>query len=127
MGKTSKGFTIIELLVVVVVIAILAAITIVSYNGIQNRSKDAAALTTAKNVQKKVELYYSLYGTFPTTTQLNSVPESSINPDVFTVSEAMPSTERHVRYIVCSGAIGAQITYRTFPSGDASITMGTCS
>lgn len=43
--KLPKGFTIVELLIVVVVIAILAAITIVAYNGIQNRaavSKKAA-------------------------------------------------------------------------------------
>lgn len=35
----AAGFTIVELLIVVVVIAILAAITIVSYNGIQERAK----------------------------------------------------------------------------------------
>ena len=37
------GFTIVELLIVIVVIAILAAITIVAYNGIQNQAKAAAA------------------------------------------------------------------------------------
>ncbi len=37
-----KGFTIVELLIVVVVIAILAAITIVAYRGIQNNAHDAA-------------------------------------------------------------------------------------
>ncbi len=36
-----RGFTIVELLIVVVVIAILAAITIVAYNGIQNRARDS--------------------------------------------------------------------------------------
>lgn len=42
-AKTNKGFTIVELLIVVVVIAILAAITIVAYNGIQNRAQAARA------------------------------------------------------------------------------------
>jgi type IV pilus assembly protein PilA len=37
----SAGFTIIELLIVIVVIAVLAAITIVAYNGIQQRAKTA--------------------------------------------------------------------------------------
>jgi prepilin-type N-terminal cleavage/methylation domain-containing protein len=40
-SSTQKGFTIVELLIVVVVIAILAAITIVSYNGIQARAQQA--------------------------------------------------------------------------------------
>ena len=37
----SKGFTIVELLIVIVIIGILAAITIVAYTGIQNRAKQA--------------------------------------------------------------------------------------
>lgn len=51
------GFTIVELLIVVVVIAILAAITIVSYNGIQNRAKDSAAQSAATQAAKKLGAY----------------------------------------------------------------------
>ena len=57
--QTQNGFTIVELLIVVVVIAILAAITIVSYNGITSRANASAAKTSAASVQKKAELYAS--------------------------------------------------------------------
>ena len=53
----SRGFTIVELLIVVVVIAILAAITIVAYNGIQNRAKNSAVQSTASQVSKKIALW----------------------------------------------------------------------
>lgn len=41
MSNKPRGFTIVELLIVIVIIAILAAITIVSYNGIQQRAADS--------------------------------------------------------------------------------------
>lgn len=55
--QSERGFTIVELLIVIVVIAILAAITIVSYNGITNKANSSAAASNAANVQKKIELY----------------------------------------------------------------------
>ena len=53
-----KGFTIVELLIVVVVIAILAAITIVSYNGITNRANDATVQSDLSSMNKKIQLFY---------------------------------------------------------------------
>jgi prepilin-type N-terminal cleavage/methylation domain-containing protein len=53
----TNGFTIVELLIVVVVIAILAAITIVSYNGITNRAKATAAQSLVSQIAKKISVY----------------------------------------------------------------------
>lgn len=76
----SQGFTIVELLIVVVVIAILAAITIVSYNGITARANLSAAKATAATVQKKSELYNADSGNnrYPVaSTDLTGAPTSS--------------------------------------------------
>lgn len=55
--NSKRGFTIVELLIVVVVIAILAAITIVAYNGITNKAKASAAASAAEQAAKKVAIY----------------------------------------------------------------------
>jgi len=52
-----RGFTIVELLIVIVVIGILAAITIVAYNGIQNRAYDSAVKSDLLNLHKKFEMF----------------------------------------------------------------------
>lgn len=65
--RAEQGFTIVELLIVVVVIAILAAITIVAYNGITARANDSARLSDSEAIAKAVELYgveHETYGAF---------------------------------------------------------------
>ena len=52
-----KGFTLVELLIVIVVIAILAAISIVAYNGIQQRSRDSAAKSAASQDTELMTLF----------------------------------------------------------------------
>jgi len=56
--STVRGFTIVELLIVVVVIAVLAAITTVAYNGIQKRARDGQRKQDIAAIQKALEMYY---------------------------------------------------------------------
>ena len=67
-GKTQRGFTIVELLIVIIVIAILAAIVIVAFNGIQSRARDAKRLTDISTVYRELQLYYADNGAYPITT-----------------------------------------------------------
>ncbi len=55
--KARDGFTIVELLIVIVVIAILAAVSIVAYGGIQNRANDAAVQNDLRNLGQKTRAY----------------------------------------------------------------------
>ena len=62
-----RGFTIVELLIVIVVIAILAAITIVAYTGIQERARFSAMRSDISNINKAIQLYYADNGSYPIT------------------------------------------------------------
>lgn len=50
------GFTIVELLIVIVVIAILASIAVVAYTGIQQKAKNQAASHDLENLAKAIQL-----------------------------------------------------------------------
>lgn len=64
-SKQQSGFTIVELLIVIVVIAILAAITIVAYNGIQDRARTAKKYADISAIKKKLENYKTLNSSYP--------------------------------------------------------------
>lgn len=56
-----KGFTIVELLIVIVVIAVLAAVTIVAYNGIQEKSRNTQVVSATASFVKAIRTYYVTY------------------------------------------------------------------
>lgn len=69
-NKHESGFTIVELLIVIVVIGILAAITIVAFNGIQQRSKNTQTVNAMASYVKLLNLYKADEGTHPQVTDV---------------------------------------------------------
>ena len=62
----SRGFTIIELLIVIVIIGILLAITAVSFGGITKQAKESALKSELKRISTSLELHKAKNGTYPT-------------------------------------------------------------
>ena len=64
--ENDKGFTLIELMVVVIIIGILAAIAIPIYIGVQNNAKDSGVKSDVTNAKIAVVAYYTEKNAYPT-------------------------------------------------------------
>ena len=103
---TSKsGFTIVELLIVIVVIGILAAITTVAFNGVSARAKEASVQSDVKNNIKNILLYRA-----EKTAEMNCsdfiTTDSSVNPYPFKISNASDVIQSNYVYATKPDASG---------------------
>lgn len=62
--KKQFGFTLVELTIVIAIIGILATIIMVSYNGIQGRSRDAIRRNDVNSIYKALLVYYKNHGNY---------------------------------------------------------------
>lgn len=126
--KAEKGFTIVELLIVIVVIGILAAIVIVSFNGVQQRANTTASKSAASTVQKKAEAYNALNATYPTSSgEFNAYPESaltnsgvSLGPDSGPSAVSSTNGKTTVVYYTC-GTGGFRVKYWDYSNNRLSL------
>lgn len=63
--NNKKGFTIIELLIVIAIIGLLATISVVALNGTRLKGRDAARIGNIKQIQTALELYYNDQNSYP--------------------------------------------------------------
>ncbi len=63
--RNQKGFTLIELMIVIAIIGILAAIAIPQFSKYRAKSYNAAAVADAKNAKTDMEGYYAEWDTYP--------------------------------------------------------------
>lgn len=103
--RTNRGFTIVELLIVIVVIAILAAITIVAYSGVQARSRVAAKESTVDALKKKMEAYRVINDAYPISSdgELDAADLDSLDANII----------KSLKHFYCSDSEGIDIAEKT--------------
>ena len=131
-----KGFTIVELLIVIVIIGILAAITVVSFSGITARANTASEQSAANAVISKALVYKASAGQYPikigTLTGLATTDPAYLTGVTSTTSTptALLSTPpaaqyNTVQYFICASKTGnvAAATYATDISSDSGVSF----
>lgn len=123
------GFTIVELLIVIVVIGILAAITIVAFNGIQARAAYTAYKSDIQSINKAIQLYYADNGSYPTNgTSTCSVGNTTSNVDfvfnlvpTYLAKTPVPRNYGNNYYAYCHRADGSNYKLIRLVSGGSTL------
>ena len=132
--RSARGFTLVELLIVVIILAILAAVAIPQFAASTDDARNAALDTTLANMRASLDLYYQQHGEYPSAngdgtnaansnaaflTQLTQYTDT--DGDVATTKDAThlygpylrkaevpgePITESNALEIVTAGALG---------------------
>jgi prepilin-type N-terminal cleavage/methylation domain-containing protein len=81
MATTKKyGFTIVEILVTTIIISILAAVSVLAFNGAQNRAYMAQVYANVSNAAKLMNVYHTINGTYPIVADTNCLGKVSDYP-----------------------------------------------
>lgn len=103
----TKGFTLLELLVVISIIGILIAMGVVAYSTAQKKGRDARRRSDMKAIQDAQEQYYSTYNTYGSQAQLISsgllisFPTDPRGTGLF-VYNMTPTTASPATYCACA-------------------------
>lgn len=109
MKNVKQAFTIVELLIVVMVIAILAAITIVAYNGVTNNAKEASLKSDLKTAASDLELVNLKNTSYPDNPTLKKSGDNVLvysgGGATFCITATNPSLQGKAFYTTQNGSI----------------------
>lgn len=118
--SASKGFTLVEVLIVIIVLGIIATIVALQFNGVSKKAYDSVILSELKRFGVKIELYAAKNGGYPKANGIRYTPTSwpqssdSTRFDKFqyTASKHAYETNLNRNLFYCEGTIGGKKAFR---------------
>jgi prepilin-type N-terminal cleavage/methylation domain-containing protein len=91
--RDERGFTLVEILIVLILVSILSAIAVSSYRGYQNRAHDAAAQEKVHHIVPAVHAYFVDHDSYAgmTIAGLKTTYDSAIEPADFSLGTVPPT------------------------------------
>lgn len=118
--KRNQGFTIVELLIVIVVIGILALLVITTYSGIQAKARNSKRQTDVASLQTQIEAFFSQNGYYPSLTDMNSASWLTTNMKSLDQNALIdPSNPTQSKTLV-TAPVAKSYSYAVTDSADAS-------
>lgn len=102
-GKSKKGFTLVELMVVVAIIGILVVIAVPVYKNSQNKAEQNACKANQRTINGAIQLYKYEEGTDPASV-------AALVPDYLASEPVCPTTKTEYTITPASGSAAAHVT-----------------
>lgn len=107
MKRYSAGFTIVEILIIIVVIGILATITVLSFNGVQQQAREAGIKSDFEASAARIERYRSEKGEYP---PVPSSSDANLLAANIEIQKSLFSTEVN-NYLYCVSSDGQSFAF----------------
>lgn len=118
--KRNQGFTIVELLIVIVVIGILALLVITTYSGIQQKARNQQRQSDLASLQTQLEAFYQEKGYYPSRADMNSASWLATNIKSLDQQALVdPSNPTQSKTLVAA-PVAKSYSYNVTDSADAS-------